>query len=301
MTYGDVVTSVPGLSEIMQNGQECGGCRDYATGYKGDGARIYMDGRTGTEGTLVQIAGRGCEEIITDVHAFFERLSDTGGRCSRVDLAHDIYGRSFDQIDSQLSEGAYTSHLRKWDYMESGTKPGVGDLGRTHEGGNRKSESYMRIYEASIVHRGLRPGTVRVELELKGSRAHKVGAMLAAGEVNEAFGVVRSVIEFRDRSGDSNKARWPISPWWETAIGGAKTMLRTEKEKSDVTLETALEWVDRQCLPTLYYLREALGPEVFNKMIENAFDRAVFKPRFRKALEQIERDRKLPENLVNLS
>lgn len=78
-------------------------------------------------------------------------------------------------------------------------------------------------------------------------------------------------------------------------------MLRTEKEKADVTLEAALEWVDRQCLPTLYYLREALGHEVFDLMIDGAFDRAVFKPRFRRALEQIEQDRKLPESLVNLS
>lgn len=301
MSYGDVVTSVPGLSEIMQNGVECGGCRNYATGYKGDGARIYMDGRTGTEGTLVQIAGQGCEEIIKDVQVFFDELRNTGGRCSRVDLAHDVHGRSFEEIGRQLVEGAYTSHLRKWEYFESGTKPGVGDLGRTHQGGNRKSESYIRVYEASVVHRGMRPGTVRIELELKGSRAHCIGGMLADGRVDEAFGVVRSVLEFREPGGDSNKARWPVSPWWEATVGGAKTMLRTEKEKADVTLEAALEWVDRQCLPTLYYLREALGHEVFDLMIDGAFDRAVFKPRFRRALEQIEQDRKLPESLVNLS
>lgn len=275
-SLSELFAAVPGLSELLQGAREGDGRHNYRTGYYGNGCCIFMDGRVAGMGTLVQLSGRGCESLITDVQGFFSQVLAIAKNVTRVDLAHDIAGRSFEAIQGQLEAGNYTSRLRNYQYRAKGSKPGEHDLGRTMELGRRCSESFLRIYEACKMHTAAPEGTVRFELELKGDRAAAVARMLAAGDVDAAFGVVRSVLDFREPAvSDSNRARWSVSGWWSEAIGAAKTVLQTVKERMERTLDRGVEWTKRQCVPFLFAARKALGADVFNALIDQGEYRAA--------------------------
>ena len=118
-------------------------------------------------------------------------------------------------------------------------------------------------------------GTVHYELELKGERARAVSHMLADGNIDAAFGVVRSVIEFREPCADTNRARWPVAAWWRDMVGEAKTILRTVRERVAASVERLEGWFDRQVTPALHAFIRAAGRERLDRLIAGADFRAV--------------------------
>lgn len=281
-TFGEVFELVPGLRESMAGAKEGAGKNFYRVGAYGDGARVFSEGMQSNMGTLVQLAGEWCDRAFMDGEGslveFFSTLVSNGGHFTRVDLAHDFLGVSFDDLVGEIkrgSEGCVTSHLKEWNCSERGGSAGVADKGRYFSWGQRSSTSFLRIYEACFMHAELAPGTVRMELELKSERANAVGLLIAAGNIDEAFGVVRSVLEFRVPSNDSNRARWQVAEWWERAIGTAKTVLSTVVKRGEVTLARHLDWHRKQTLPSLFALRQRLGTEVFGLLIAEGRERAM--------------------------
>ena len=72
-------------------------------------------------------------------------------------------------------------------------------------------------------------------------------------------GYLRSMVEFKARSGDSNKQRQPAASWWLRFLGYADKARLSVVEAEARTVDDVKAWVSLQVAPSLALLQEALG------------------------------------------
>ncbi|SDY34769.1 replication initiation factor domain-containing protein, partial [Thermoactinomyces sp. DSM 45892] len=114
----------------------------------------------------------------------------------------------------------------------------------------------------------------RTELELKDERAVKVAWLIAnemdAGEI--VTGVLNHYVRFTIKGTDSNKCRWKTWKKWERFIGDASKIKLAELPK-EISVETKLEWLDRQVAPTLATIVKAESEEFLLDLVKKAISR----------------------------
>lgn len=164
------------------------------------GCKVSWHTKRDDMGAHVQYSGKclnKCAEIgvTASMVAMHHNLSHD--RCTRIDLA-------LDARDERLKIGSLASAVKhNQDKLRVKTYSHIvsQDGGETLYLGSRQSEQYLRIYNKAAEQQ-IDGDWVRIELELKGSRAHQVGSML--GRVNEAEmattarGMVKHLADFQD-------------------------------------------------------------------------------------------------------
>lgn len=195
------------------------------------------------------------------VHQFYE----WGGTCNRLDIAFDDYRGHLDiyHMDKRLRRGdAVVTRWRQAALLDS-FAIGDGDRGETLYIGDRKSESFARVYNkrAQELARGADPvglpaSWVRFELELKRARADSVlKAALADGWTPTFFlGFLRSLIDFKRKDGeDENISRREPARWWARFLGEVgKRPVRIPQPVQSI--ERIKEWVGYAVSPSLALL-----------------------------------------------
>lgn len=201
-------------------------------------AGITYDSETGvyTTGDTVslEMTGQGCRtfgdlghygnadwiKLIADILAL-----DTKVNFTRIDFAYDDKEGLLDM--DRIMEDArlfyWTGPSTKRTLLDSGDQKN-NIFGATVYIGSKKSDIYLCIYDKAA-EREYEAGElqwVRVELRLRHERAHS-GAIELLNNGNVGYvlrGLLRNYCCFRVPSGDSNKSRWPISPYWEKLLDG---------------------------------------------------------------------------------
>jgi len=200
-------------------------------------------------------------------------LDELDGHSTRVDVCWDDQTGvlDIDDIERARQAGSFVSRWKDNDYHNS-TRKGV--AGATVGFGSPKSDSYLRIYDkrAERLQKGHEVEAdhwVRVELQLRRKRADAVARLYATAKENahavmvKLAGLLRSMLEFKAPSTDSNKQRQPIAPWWGRFLGYVeKARLATVKPEAR-TVADSQRHVEDQYGATLATIEQALGFDKF--------------------------------------
>ncbi len=193
------------------------------------------------------------------LRAIFRRLLEVEGlRVGRIDLTNDDLRRQVElpSVVQHSDAGNAVTRSKIKPHIE--IRPRGGSILTGCSFGSRKSDSYLRVYdkylEGMAKRREYLENFIRWELELKNERA--LAALKDLVQLEEwdcpafVWGLVRGVVDFRQRDADSNVSRCPLLGWWDALVSSAdKVRLRIPKAAD--TLERVTTWLERATMPLL--------------------------------------------------
>jgi phage replication initiation protein len=219
-------------------------------------------------GVHVSMSGQGCrayESMFGDVwKALVGRVKSAGGHFTRIDTAVDDYHGIFtiEQVREKVDSGDVRTVFKKAlevkerKFRSRGAPENTGD---TVYFGSTNSSIQIRFYDKAKEQK-VDYIWNRVEIQSRDERANVVADMIGQGvNLGEiVLGVLKRYVNFIEACSDSNKARWPVSEWWDKFLGEVKR-LRLAIEKVRRTITDVANWVERQVAPSLALLRKAFG------------------------------------------
>ena len=280
----DVLTSFPGGRELRRNKRgDVIGWRGYThsayvaqgkgrVGWSPDDDRMGVHFSLGSEALRVMAALDSWWSDLPSVMGAV--LDELGGHTTRVDVAWDDQTGALDmaQIAEARSEGRFVTRWKDSQRIEStkATKAFGPVSGETFYFGSAKSDSQLRIYDKRAERMQKEHVVdfdhwVRVELQLRRKRADAVARLYATAKQNaqevmvKLAGLLRSMLEFKASSQDSNKQRQPAASWWARFLGYAEKARLAPVEAEARTVDHVKAWVSGQVAPSLALLEQALG------------------------------------------
>jgi len=232
------------------------------------GATIAWGGQNGTYYVSISASGLAHMRVALGYEgSAFRRwlvmLASIGVRCRRIDLAFDDRSGvlDLDLMRDKWDRNEVSSRARVMtevrDHRHDGERGG-----RTQYYGHRSSERCVRVYDKGAKE-GVPGDWIRVELEIKGDAAEVFFSQWdAAGYgTGYAVGVLCGVLRFLERSStDSNRGRWPSSPFWRSFTEGADEIpLVVPSACRDIT--DVQSWLVSQVSASLALLVECYGWE----------------------------------------
>ena len=222
---------------------------------------IYKNIDIPNMGNFIEIKGSACELIQNDIYNICSKVRYHLGKFSRIDIAVDDHDEvlNIHKIYKSAKNGDWSGRFRKTRQIESNNSKG-NDYGKTITFGSRRSNTFLRIYDKGKQER--KAGHwIRCELELKKQNAQNAIALLMNGtDLREIyFGILKSYINFKIASNDTNKSRWKLEPWWEEFLGNSKK-LKIGPPKRSHAMGPNVEWLLNQCSLAIYesYQREGV-------------------------------------------
>lgn len=143
------------------------------------GARIETASTRDDMGTHLTLSGDVLEYMRQELGAIddkiIQRIEEFDGKCSRIDLALDIFGANFgpEHLNTALLDGSAKINARVWRYID-GHNSGV--RGATIDTGSPKSDRRFRCYD-KLAEQGIKDGEAWVRLELQLRRLYATGAV----------------------------------------------------------------------------------------------------------------------------
>lgn len=241
----------------------------------GQGVSIHytddLEDRKYNRGCCVELSGQGCREFETfgngDWTALFafiqclcqsEILSDKdkpvfAGRISRLDLAFDDFSGvvPLDKIAEYCDKGYYTSKLTEWKTFHSGRGSDRENVGLDVVHGSRDSNVMIRMYDKRVERNALEEFShwVRLELQLRNEACEGVLNRLLDGQFTTGrlfFSILGRYLQYREPSGDSNKARWSICQWWVDLLGAIQDIEIFDKKDIEYNKDRLDRYVYQQ-------------------------------------------------------
>ena len=208
------------------------------------GIKIYYAGREDM-GVCLDMSGTGCRAFesfslidVEPLHRFpalFDVLLDMclqqyePGKffcnITRLDIAFNDHSGIFDidEICEKVEDNEYVSRMTAFASHHT-------DRGDSVEIGKRGSKLMIRIYDKRR-ERGFSDETpdeadpghwIRLEAQFRGDRAYQM-LQVADGNVGAIFkNVVANYLRFVEPAADTNKSRWPTSPFWDKFLDGCE-------------------------------------------------------------------------------
>lgn len=118
--------------------------------------------------------------------------------CRRLDLAIDAVetGLNIDALFKALKQGKATTNVKKYSLI-------TGNQGDTLYIGSRESEQFIRIYDKAKEQGDFTSDKIRIEIELKGSRALQMADYISGATETEAIRrtqqLINSVVDFNTK------------------------------------------------------------------------------------------------------
>lgn len=160
---------------IAEYGYEFGnGRRPYSLSIRSQGITLFC--RPTTEWMLCEISGQGCK-LLRERDALIPTIARSHERCTRVDLALDIFAGNENKVSEFINAGYSKAFKTKADIV-SGT-------GSSHYIGSRTSMRMCRVYQYNPPHP--RHKNMRIEFEIKKELAKKVAGGLIHNSVSDEF------------------------------------------------------------------------------------------------------------------
>ena len=193
---------------------------------------------------------------------------ELGGKTRRLDVAFDdqVGILDLDTVGRALDERLFTARWRDYEYYRS-RKRGV--VGETYRLGSGRSDTLLRVYDkrAERLQKGFEDQVegvshwIRVELQLRRDWAFAAAEKVKTrgrGVWVHLRGVLAGMVEFKERGLDSNRARWPVAPWWARFLGAVSKAYLVVPEKVK-TLQEKQAIFELQNGPSMAVFVEALG------------------------------------------
>lgn len=230
----------------------------YSKGLYHEGITILYRPHSNEMGVHLQISGTGCRILETRENfnwiTFLKKIYDYAENegieinISRLDIALDDHQGIFSikEVIKKVKRGELTSKFKKAIRIETIDIESGRSEGNTVYFGRASSNIRIRMYEKNheIKYKykdlNLDEKEVwnRIELQLRNERAMKMFLILVNKNdydfAREVKGVLSTYLQFRNRTSDKNKSRWPTWKKWNKFIGEVEKIKLTvsEKEKS---------------------------------------------------------------------
>lgn len=192
----------------------------------------------------IRLTGEACDEVGSEgVQELMSLCSNHRHGATRIDLAFDHCPFSVEQVEQAAVAGNLNSRCFKSDQTTSlKNKRGRTVYVQGVMGG--RGEKMARCYDER--------GYVRFELVLRHESAARVADQLRQTPVEAwpalALGVIRSTVDFVDRSSDARAARCDLLPWWSDFVGEAsKAVLSPRAVQVGRPAPRRLGVVERAC------------------------------------------------------
>lgn len=213
----------------------------------------------------LEMSGQGCRAFESYGAGNFEQLlnmaaTDTAScHITRLDVAFDDHNGLLDihEISRKVHAGEYTSLASWWECTDS-------SQGTSVYIGSPRSNVRIRFYDKAAERKVADKSEhwVRVELQLRDENA--LGFVNHRKPVGEKFrGVMRRYLQFREPTGDRNKARWPISPWYEKFFEGVKPLSIYTQLGVDYNILRTQDYVINQAGNSIDTLIKCVGNNAF--------------------------------------
>ncbi len=207
---------------------------------------IHYNGREDM-GVWVEMSGQGCrnfETYTTLPNKWGSLISFVLGNklhITRVDVAYDDHTGilDIDRIANDTVNQLFVSRLTCWQSIRSSS-------GTSVVIGSPKSKTLIRIYDKAAERGFEEMHWIRVELQLRDSRAENfIKLMLPIGE---AFaGVLLNYLRFVEPDEtDSNKSRWTMADYWEALVGDVGRISIFTMPGAEYNLEKCKDYVMNQ-------------------------------------------------------
>ena len=231
-----------------------------------DGLSVHYNGSS-DQGIWFEASGQGCRNIESFGTKSIDQLIDLARERSwhltRLDIAFDDYSGFFDveHIAGKVYRQEYISKSRWWEVVRS-------SAGTSCYLGSPQSLWRIRFYDKAA-ERHCDPGThwIRCEVQLRDERAQAftdlVGCVNGPGIGFRAMvsGMVRFVDPPEDP--DSNKSRWPTSPWWSEFLCCVLGVSLWSSPGTEYNLDRCKSYVFGQAGNAVQALIDVYGTEGF--------------------------------------
>lgn len=220
---------------------------------------------------------------------FIKRVLDIG-HFTRIDLAIDDVGAQYFKVNdvyNLVNAGCVVSKFKKWQNVKGNSFTSE-CFGHTLYMGSRESDVFLRIYEKGL-EQDIPIDWIRWELEIKHKKADVVALQLLENKNfgSVAMGILKSYVHIVNLD-NVRRTRCSENETWSAFVSDVETLRLTlpEKEKS---YEDKINWIEKQCLPTLAGIIYAKGGDMsfISDNLETGFDRLCAKDKalYRKVLE----------------
>ena len=232
-----------------------------------DGGRVFWSDDKREMGIHVRLPATSLGMIDFTPLGLLNSVLDGGAKIKRLDIAmDDTEGKlNIDYMYEKLQRGEVQTRFRKRSRIQGGMLGTHEATGDTVSVGSRSSQAFIRIYDKLLEQadkgndvRGI-DHWIRVEMELKGEKAHYFTTMLAKTAVDGegqspgelCANLMFGLLDFKEpNENDDNKSRWDTSGWWSEFLGQT-SKLKLSMPKPRKTLAASKEWVRSQVSATL--------------------------------------------------
>ncbi len=232
-----------------------------------DGGRVFWHPDRPEMGIHVRLNSASVAQSGFTAFGLIGRVLDMEAKIKRIDIALDDFEGllDLDEVYKNLRDGDVVTRFRRVGRIESSKLGEIEGSGLTVSLGSRSSEAFIRMYDKKAEQEGKtgkRVGVdhwVRVEMELKSDKAHAFGVLLFNSVLDDAEGtsgdlcsnLLYGLLDFKTPvDGDTNKSRWPTSPWWQEFVN-TKKKLTLSIPKDEKTLDDTKRWMQNQVSTSL--------------------------------------------------
>lgn len=234
---------------------------------------IFYAGREDM-GCLVNMTGQGCRQFESQFNdnpwlELIQNAFAANVNFTRLDLALDnVNGAlTLDRIWTAIDdhEKQVRSRFSEWKRMQTGSFcEGKKITGETIYLGSAKSHTLFRVYNKAQ-QLGLDGHWIRFELRLRDKRAQEGLKLFLSGV---PVGKLSAGIINND---DSNKSRCSLQLWWAEWLESTEK-IRLTTEKTIKYVSDSMEFMKRQCAPTLAMINQHLGAAPFKMFLGELVD-----------------------------
>ena len=244
------------------------------------GGVMVDDGNGGqvvsTNGTAhIQLSGSALRHFISygmDLHKLMAKVDKYGGKVKRIDIALDDRMGILSQktmLDAALEGNIMSRFKNKNNPTYIGNGAHNEGLDWTLYFGSKGGKAMVRVYNKSA-ERGLSSDMhwVRIEAEFRREKAQAVASeLIRSYTAGTCVGIVRGVIDFRDKDTATRATNRKLLPWWAEFTGDCEIVRHSAVRNDTPTIEGVMDAVREQWGPYLTAIREKLGDEEFFRVM----------------------------------
>lgn len=230
-------------------------------------------------GVCVEFSGSGCRAFETyglgqDIGSLLSRLIQLPKddfNISRLDIAYDDFTGviPLDIMARQAEDFSFTSRLQRRRIINESIQSQDSDCGLTVTHGSRSSRCFFRCYDKRF-ERSAQDDFghwVRFEIQLRDENA--LAFALTDMPIGAKFSaVVNEYLCYREPNlQDTNKRRWPVSPWWSAFVASSARIKLSSRKDEDYNKDRLHDYVYEHLANLLITTLLLDGQEFFFKSI----------------------------------
>lgn len=230
-------------------------------------------------GVHLAMTGSGCREYENIGRVLWKTLFgvmlSVEAQFSRLDIALDDYSGywSIEKVVNKVKKQELVSRFRSAKRIEKITIGGGSTTGETVYFGASTSLIIIRMYNKALEQLGREDIDLkkipkiwnRTEIQARKGRAQTIAGLIANDiEIGTIVkGILKYYLRFVIKQGDdTNKRRWPVSPWWERFLHDVEPLSLKQDNEMEASIEKRLSWMKKQVAPSLAVVIRAMDGEM---------------------------------------